>query len=395
MLTRLQKQTLIPSQLIAYALALFVGASLLFTVFQFYIDIAPVIATQTDVFEGTTAVINKEVSLFKTIDKSKLYFSERELDRLKKQDFIKDVATFNYARFEIKAFTDGGGDVPAFYTDLFFEAIPDAYVDVKAAAWQWQAKDSLIPIIIPENYLKLYNFGFAESQGLPVFSKSTISDFVFNIKLLGKGKQQIFKGKIIGFSAKINSILVPDSFLTWANTTFGTSDKQQVSRVLLAFKNPSDERILAYFNNHNYVISKDKLAFGKLTFFFKIAFIFVFIVALIIILLAIAFVVLSINLMLQKNKTIIANLLAIGYSTKNIAWFYQLIMAALTAITLFLALLLSLFIRGYYIEKFKVLFDFEKMTIYTYYWAFVLLLSILLSYYFLILNKIKKISYFL
>jgi len=391
MLQKLQHKTLMPAQLMGYALALFVGVSLLLIITQFYLDIKPIIKNDASVFKSSTAVINKEVSLFKTMNKKKLYFSKKELNRIKKQAFIQDLAVFNYASFEIKAYTNGGGDVPEFYTDLFFESIPDDYIDVVDAVWHWQEKDSLIPIIIPESYLKLYNFGFAESQGLPVFSKNTIQDFVFNIKLVGKGKQQNFKGRIVGFSSTINSILVPNDFLQWANKKFGKAKEQQVSRVLLSFEDPSDVRIVQYFNEHNYTINKEKLAFGKLTFFFKTAFIFVFIVALIIMVLAIAFVVLSINLMLQKNQAVLKNLYSIGFEQKKIAHFYELIFIGISSLTIVLAFSLSIFVRGLYLEKFNTLFDFERVQSQLFLFALGLLLFISVLFYFLLKKRITKI----
>jgi hypothetical protein len=391
MLQKLQQKTLMPAQLMGYALALFVGVTLLLVIGQFYLDIKPIIKNDASIFKSSTAVINKEVSLFKTMNKKKLYFTRKELKRIEKQAFIQDVAVFNYASFEVKAYTDGGGDVPAFYTDLFFESIPDSYIDVVDTAWHWQEKDSLIPIIIPESYLKLYNFGFAESQGLPVFSKNTIQDFVFNIKLVGKGKQEVFKGRIVGFSSTINSILVPNDFLQWANRQFGKTKEQQVSRVLLSFKDPSDERIVQYFNEHNYTINKEKLAFGKLTFFFKTAFVFLLIVAFIITVLAIAFVVLSINLMLQKNKEILKNLYSIGFRQKKIARFYGLIIIGISTITIVLAFSLSTFIRGVYLEKFNALFDFEKVQSQLFLFAFSLLILISILFYFLLKKRIAKI----
>ena len=390
MLQKLQRKTLMPAQLLGYALALFVGVSLLLLIGQFYLDVKPILKQEESIFKPSTAVINKEVSLFKTLNKKKLYFSKKELKRIKKQAFVQDLAVFNYASFEIKAYTDGGGDVPAFYTDLFFESVPDNYIDVAKTAWHWQEHDSLIPIIIPESYLKLYNFGFAASQGLPVFSKNTIQDFVFNIKLVGKGKQQVFKGRIVGFSNTINSILVPDNFLQWANSTFGKQEKQAVNRVLLTFRNPSDTRIVQYFNEHNYTINKAKLALGKLNFFFKTAFAFLLIVALIILALAISFVVLSINLMLQKNKTILQNLYSIGYSQRKIVRFYELLFIGISTLTILLAYITSTSIRNLYIEKFTALFDFELQPSYLFIFSLGLLLVLAFLFHFLLKKRVSK-----
>ena len=276
MLWKLQKTTLIPTQIIGYALTLFIGVSIILITIQLYSDLKPLLFGQSDVFKNNSAVVSKKVSVFKTMDKSKVYFSEKELDNLGEQSFVKEISYFNNASFKIKAYSNESENIPIFRTDLFFESIPDKYLDVKANNWQWDSTLNFIPIIIPENYLNLYNFGFAESQGLPVFSKTTISQIGFNIKIIGNNKSKEFRSKIIGFSTKINSILVPTNFLLWANENYGRKTTTKVSRILIEFENPSDKAILKYFNENNFSINKDKLEFSKLMFFFKLAFIFVF-----------------------------------------------------------------------------------------------------------------------
>ena len=47
-------------------------------------------------------------------------------------------------------------------TDMFFESVPDGFVDVNLDKWVFNENEPVIPIIIPRNYLNLYNFGFAQ-----------------------------------------------------------------------------------------------------------------------------------------------------------------------------------------------------------------------------------------
>ena len=47
---------------------------------------------------------------------------------------------------------------------MFFESVPDEYVDVSLENWHFDEDARVIPIIIPRNYLNLYNFGFAQSR---------------------------------------------------------------------------------------------------------------------------------------------------------------------------------------------------------------------------------------
>ena len=391
MLFKLQKKTLIISQIIGYAFTLLIGATIILVTSQFYFDIKPLLSQETDLFKTKAVVVSKNISVFKSINKEKIYFTDEEFKELENQPFIKNISKFNNASFKIKAYTKESKKVPGFYTDLFFESIPQKYLDVETEEWDWNPSLDFIPIIIPENYLKLYNFGFAQSQGLPVLSKNTISLIEFNIKVSGNNQIKRYRSKIVGFSNKVNSILVPEDFLLWANKEFGRGDKNKTSRVLIEFKNPSDKAILKYFNENNYSISKDKLEFSKLVFFFKLALLFVFFIALVIIILSISFIIISLNLIIQKNKELILNLYNIGYNHNRIAKFYQIFISSTTVLLIIIAIFISNFTRNYYIEKIVDLLDFTSKSNYILISGISLIVILIFAYNLFIINYIKKI----
>lgn len=391
MLFKLQKRTLVLSQIIGYALTIFVGVTIILVTSQFYFDIKPLLSEQTDIFNNKSAVISKNISVFKTINKEKIYFTDKEINDLKSQSFTKSVSKFNTATFKINAYSNKTESVPVFYTDLFFESIPDDYLDVETEDWKWDVSLDFIPIIIPENYLNLYNFGFAESQKLPVLSKNTISQIEFNIQISGNNKSKDYKSKIVGFSNKVNSILVPEEFLFWANNEFGRLNNSKTSRVLIEFNNPSDQTILEYFNENNYSINKDELEFSKLIFFFKSALIFVFFIALVIIGLSIAFILLSLNLIIQRNKELLLNLYNIGYKHNRIAKFYQVLISATTVISIVASLVISNIIRNSYLLEISQLFDFTGNKNYILIFGISFILALTIVYNVLIVKSIKKI----
>jgi hypothetical protein len=391
MLFKLQKRTLVVSQIIGYALTIFVGITIILVTTQFYFDIKPLLSQQTDMFKSKSAVISKNISVFKTIDKEKIYFTDQEIRDLKKQIFTKGVSKFNSATFKINAYSNKTESVPVFYTDLFFESIPDTYLDVETDEWKWDVSLDFIPIIIPENYLNLYNFGFAESQGLPVLSKNTISQIEFNIQISGNHKSKDYKSKIVGFSNKVNSILVPAEFLSWANKEFGNLSRNKTSRVLIEFNDPSDKTILEYFNKNNYSINKEKLEFSKLVFFFKSAMFFVIFIALVIIILSISFILLSLNLIIQRNKELFLNLYNIGYNYNKTAKFYQVFISSITILSIITSVIVSNFIRDYYLEKIINLFDFTLNKNYILLLGMLLIFMLTIAYNILIIKNIKRI----
>ena len=391
MLHKLQRKTLVPTQMIGYTLTLFIGVTIILVSVQLFWDLKPMLFDGSAIFKSKSAVVSKRVNILTSIDKDRIYFSADEIEELKTQKFTKEVSSFMNASFRIKARTPESGGIPVFSTDLFFESIPEKFLDIQPDDWKWDASQDFLPIIIPEDYLNLYNFGFAESQGLPVISKNTVSQVAFIIQISGNGKRKEYKSKIVGFSGTINSILVPENFLLWANREFGDVKIQKTSRVLVEFKDPSDTSILAFFNKKNYVVNEEKLEFSKLIFYFKSALIFVFVIAVIIIILSIGFILMSINLILQKNNILLLNLYQIGYGHRRIGKFYQTTISFITLVAIILAIALSSVVRSMYLKWFEKYLDVEYSSNLFIVMGLILSGLLLFVYNFQLTKSIKKI----
>lgn len=354
MLRKLQRKTLVPTQIAGYALTLLVGATIVLATLQLYADLKPLLTQQTDVFRAHTVTVSKNITLLKTADKQSIYFKDKELNKLTEQPFVKSVAHFTSATFNTSAAISFGGQRMS--TDLFFESVPDELLDVQSPEWQWDSTSDFLPIVIPEDYLNLYNFGFAESQSLPVVSEAMLSQVAFTVLIEGNGQRRTFQSRIVGLSAKINSILVPDKFLQWANQRYGTVSPNRSSRLLVEFTDASDERIPRYFEANGLNINQTELESSKLATFFRLAMLMVIVVAIVIIALSVAFIILSLNLVVQRNRDLYTNLHLIGYSTRSIARYYRVVISLITAAVMLAATLLAAALRGYYLARLDGLF---------------------------------------
>ena len=375
MLMKLQRKTLIPAQIAGYVLTLLVGVTIVLLSLQVYCDLKPLLTQQTDVFKAHTVTVSKNVTMFKTVKKDGLYFNDKELKRLKEQEFVKEVAEFRSASFTTKAAISFDGQRMS--TDMFFESVPDGYIDVESNEWQWDSTSDFLPIVIPEDYLNLYNFGFAESQSLPVVSPAVLSQVTFSIYVEGNGKSRVYNSRIVGLSGKINSILVPDDFLRWANREFGNVDEQRSSRLLVEFTDASDERIAEFFKVNGLNINKSELETSKMAFFFKLAMLFVTVIAVIIIILSVVFIVMSMNLIVQRNREMFINLHNIGYSVKAISRFYKVIVSVVTVADIVVAAFLVLWIRGYYLGRLSAMFETSGGIVPTLFGAVVVMMVLL------------------
>lgn len=355
MLQKLQRKTLIPSQMAAYTLSLLVGATIALLSLQLYADLKPLLNSQTDVFRAHTVTVSKTVTAVKTARKKGIYFTDKELQRLKQQEFVKEVAQFNNSTFNVSAAISFGGQQMS--TDLFFESVPDGYVDIQSDDWRWDSTSNFLPIVIPEDYLNLYNFGFAESQSLPVVAPGLLSQVTFNVFVEGNGKRKVYNSRIVGLSSKINSILVPEDFLLWANREFGAADDKGSSRLLVEFSDASDERIAEYFKANGLNINKAELESSKMAFFFRLAMGFVMAIAVVIILLSMALIVMSMNLIVHRNREMFINLRNIGYSVGTMSRFYKVVTSLLTVGVIMLSAVIVVWIRSYYLARLSTMFN--------------------------------------
>lgn len=235
-------------------------------------------------------------------------------------------------------------------TQMFFESVPDAFVDIKSTSdWHFDERDDLIPIILPKNYLNLYNYGFAQSRSLPQLSEGILGLIGIDIHISGNGQNHDFKGNIVGFSNRLNTILVPESFMKWSNKIYGDGRTSTASRIIIEVDNPADDNIVQFLQKKGYETEGDKLNAGKTNYFLKIITGLVIGIGLIISILSFFVLMLSIYLLLQKNTQKLENLLLIGYSPAQVSRPYQLLTIGLNSCVLIISLAIIFFAREYYI----------------------------------------------
>ena len=68
-----------------------------------------------------------------------------------------------------------------------------------------------------------------------------------DIMMRGNGRVEQYKGNIVGFSNRLNTILVPQSFMEWANKNFAPNAEAQPARLIIEVSNPADSSIAVIF----------------------------------------------------------------------------------------------------------------------------------------------------
>ena len=318
------------------------GFVLLLAGIQFYMDIKKVLSENRDLLDPEYIVLNKKVNIGQTLGFAGTGFSPEEIREIREQPFADQVAPFISNEFPIRGYTDNDR-IPDFYSELFFEAIPDEYIDIKSEDWNWDPEERTIPIIIPQDFLNLYNFGFAQSQGLPQIPKGVISMVNFRIKLTGSsGNYEEFPGRIVGFSNRIHSILVPFDFLQWANSQFGYFQKIDPSRIILVSKDPTDPAIIKFIEDKGYDTIREKLKSSRLNIILKFIISFLVVIAAIIIGLAFLVFLLSLQLMISRSSQKIRRLNKLGFHYREISRPYIVLLLILMTLVTGLSLLVTM-----------------------------------------------------
>jgi small nuclear ribonucleoprotein (snRNP)-like protein len=318
---------------------------------QFYQDVAPVFTEGDSFFKKDYVIISRKVSTLGTFVGKSNTFSESDIREIAEQEFTKGVGRFTSSSFKVSAGVGMEQLGLNLSTSMFFESVPDQYVDVNLQDWHFEPGQELIPIIIPRNYLDLYNFGFAQSRGLPQISEGVINMVNLEVKISGKNRRDTYKGKIVGFSNRLNTILVPQSFMTWANNHYADdSIQKEPSRLIVEVNNPADERIAQFLRERGYESEGDKLDAGKTAWFLKMIVGIVMAVGLLISILSFYILMLSVYLLLQKNTTKLENLLLIGYGPTYVAMPYQVLTIGLNVLVLLVSIGLVCCLRTTYLE---------------------------------------------
>lgn len=355
LLWKLLRQHISIGQFSGFLFANLFGMIIVLAGFQFYKDVLPVFTSEDSFMKADYLMVSKRIGTTTTISGRSSTFSANDIEQLKEQSFVKKIGQFTSTNYKVDARMGVNGQ-QILNTELFFESVPDEFVDINLRDWHYVQGEKIVPIILPRTYINMYNFGFAQTHSLPQISDGLMGMIDLHMLIRGNGKQEEFTGKVVAFSNSLSSILVPQSFMDWSNNEFAPNEDIKPTRLLMEVTNPADETITNYLDEQGLEIESDKLNAEKTTYFLRLVVSLVMIVGLIISVLSFYILMLSIYLLVQKNTKKLQNLLLIGYSTNKVAMPYQILTAGLNVMVLFVSIAVVAILRGYYMSIVQGLF---------------------------------------
>ena len=353
---KLLRKHISPSQLVGFSLASLIGLTIVILAVQFYQDVKPIFNDEESFIKKDYLIVTQAVSTAGTLLGSKSQFSQEAIADIETQPWCRKVGKFSSNDYSLYAtISVGGMGGSAMGTMLFFESIPTEFIDVADSDWKFDPANPEIPVIMSRDYLSLYNFGFAASQGMPQVSEGIISKVPLEFTLRGNGHNETIKGRIVGFSNRLNTIIVPEDFMKWSNERYGSGLERDPSRIIVEVNSPGDVKMQRYLEDHGYQVAGEKMQQGKAQYFLTLVVTIVIIVGIIISVLAFFVLMLSIYLLLQKNTKKLQDLLLLGYSPSQVSRPYINMVMAINAVVLVLAVIIMLLARAYYLPMLRAM----------------------------------------
>ena len=291
-----------------------IGVLLLLVSIQMFINIQNLLQQNSPRNEGYDFV-----SISKTITNENMgkdnSFSQADLTKLQNAPSIESFAPLVPNQFRVRA---TAGEIIPFSTDLFIESIDDNFIDTVPPSFTWNPGQMQVPIIFSSDFLEMYNV-FAPAQGLPQLSAKTISSVNLTLECSGSGGVQNYKGNIVALTDRVSSILVPKSFMNWNNFYFNKDSSLHASRVFIKTKDANNPKFIAFLDQQNYHVNKDKIKFGRVKNVLQNVVSALAVFGVLVIVLALMLFSFYLQLMIAKSKDNLRLLLTLGYSPKWLA----------------------------------------------------------------------------
>ena len=376
-------------ELAVFFVANLIGMAVILAGIQIYSDLSPMLTGEKSLIGNDYMIISRPIE---RVGGETPKISEEEIEALRGEAFIENLGIFASSKFRV----DGGIEFKGkqLSTMMFFESVPNEFIDVDSEEWNYEEGDNIVPIILPRNYLNLYNFGFSQTQGLPNITEEMIKRVEISLRIMGNGHTDYYSGYVVGFSDRLNTILVPMSFMTWANDYYSEDYSGDATRLILEVQNPSAPEVVEYMAEHNFVAEDKPSESNKALFLLQVCVAVIVCIGAVFSVLSIIILTLSIYLLLQKNVTKLENLVLIGYKPSYVAMPYILMTMILNVSIYLISIVLVSYGQGMYMGYIGKLFGvtLEASPATAIVAGLMLTAAITLFNFFIIYRKIAEIS---
>jgi hypothetical protein len=301
------------TQLVIAIIGAFLGMTFLLTSIHYLIKVNE-FGEGAEILGPNTIIVQKKVSTSNTLNIAKTDFTMRELENLRKEPFIIDVQPVETNNFDV-SFETADKLVPRFRSDVFIQTVDPDFLDVKSDKWKWEEGDSIVPIIMPRDFLVMLNT-FMSASGIPQVSDELAMDIKFKFTLSNETEKEWRNVRIIGFTNEVSSILVPQSFMRWANEKYGIDDNQRITQIMISGKESEFGLVEEMLKTKHLESRNGQMVIGRLKSMVGTLILIVLGISIIAVFVSGLVLIQYLQLLLSKNTYEVRTLLRLGYSPK-------------------------------------------------------------------------------
>jgi hypothetical protein len=269
-----------------------------------------------EILGPNTMIIQKKVSNSSSLNISKNDFTKEEIERFKKEVFISDAQAVICNNFNVLLLTDDRL-VPKFSSDVFLQTVNTKFLDVSSEKWQWKEGDSIVPIIMPRDFLVMLNT-FMSASGIPQISEDLAKDIKFKLRISNETKRDFISAKIVGFTNEIPSLLVPESYMNYANKIYATEKEKKITNVMISSKEGEFGKMEKFLEERGLESRKSQVIIGKLKSIVSTLFIVLLIISIVTVVVSGLVLIQYMQLLIANNQYQIKTLLRLGYNPNTI-----------------------------------------------------------------------------
>lgn len=268
-------------------------------------------------------------------------FSHEEIMALQQLKGIEDVAGVSSVQFPVILRLNIGS---GFMIPIYLESVPDRFIDQLPEDWYWNPGNKEVPILLYRDLLNSYNNGFALSQNLPQYADTNFKQLIFDLELGRPDNKETYSAHIMGYSDRITGILVPPSFLEFANQSFSNIPlKSQPSKLIIKLRDPSDGTLQGYFKQHHYITNAGVFNWSLLRASTEVVYWSLGSILLLILVVSMYALAILFPSLLYPKKQTLSLLIEMGYSPSSLYVFLYRKLILYSIFCLILAVVLSLF----------------------------------------------------
>ena len=293
----------------------FLGITFLITSIHYLIKVNE-FGEGADILGPNILIVQKKVSNSNSLKLAKTDFSAAEINTLKKESFILDVKPVISNNFDV-SFETADPLVPRFRSDVFIQTVDPTFLDVKSNKWHWKPGDTIVPIILPRDFLVMLNT-FMSASGIPQISDNLAKDIRFRFTLSNETQKEWIDAKIIGFTNEVPSILVPESFMEFGNQKYGIAANQKITQLMISGKESEFGLVEEMVKTRHLESKNSQIVVGRLKSMVGTLIMVVLGISIIAVFVSCLVLIQYAQLLLSRNAYEVRTLLRIGYAPKRL-----------------------------------------------------------------------------